>query len=345
MTTKTVSRVNKESKWYNPNKLLSRNAYINFVMSPRGGGKSFSGKELIVKQFKKNGSQAVYVRRTKVEIDEVKDTYWNDISLKYPDLDFKVEGYIGYINGEEVVHFIPLSTSTNKKSASYPKVKWILFDEYIITKTTYNRYLKNEMTLFLDLLETIGRDRTDVRVYIMANAVSFVNPLFSYFKIEPDQTKRFQTFKEGLICLEMFKSNVFMEEKKKTPFGRLISGTHYSNYAVENEVLEDTNDFLSNRESGKYRYLCTFKFEAFRVGVWENEDLGIVFCDEIIDESNPNKFAMLLDELEEGWLYYRPYKYVNPNIMKTKRSSDEGNLYFCSQEIKKLMQDRIIPYL
>ena len=36
-------------KWYSPNRLLSHNAFINFVMSPRGNGKSYSAKKLIIK--------------------------------------------------------------------------------------------------------------------------------------------------------------------------------------------------------------------------------------------------------------------------------------------------------
>lgn len=331
-------------KWYSPNRLLSHNAFINFVMSPRGNGKSYSAKKLIIKNYLKNGSQAVYTRRTKVEIDEVKDTYWNDIREEYPELDFKVEGYIGYINGDEVVHFIPLSTSTNKKSASYPKVNWIIFDEYIITKTTYNRYLKNEMTLLLDLIETVGRDR-NIRVLIMANSVSFVNPLFSFFDIVPKENQRFSKYKDGLICVEQFTSHVFMEEKKKTPFGRLIEGTNYSKYAIENEVLEDTNDFIKEREGAKYKFLACFKYEDFKIGVWENLENNELFCDERIDEDNINKFAMLLEELEEGYLYYKGYRNVNLRIIKIKKSAIQGNLYFCSQEIKKIMQDRIIPYL
>lgn len=331
-------------KWYSPNRLLSHNAFINFVMSPRGNGKSYGGKDLAIKSYLKDGSQTVYVRRTKVEIDEVKDTYWNDISEKYPHLEFKVEGYIGYINGEEVVHFIPLSTSTNKKSASYPKVKWIMFDEYIITKTTYNRYLKNEMTLLLDLIETVGRDRK-IRVLLMANAVSHVNPLFSFFDIVPKENQRFSKYKDGLICVEQFTSHVFMEEKKKTPFGRLIEGTNYAKYAIENEVLEDNNDFIKDRESTKYKYLCCFKYEEFKIGVWENLESGELFCDERIDEDNINKFAILLDELEEGYLYIKGYRNVNVRLIKIRKSKNEGNIYFCSQEIKKVMQDRILPYL
>lgn len=331
-------------KWYSPNRLLSHNAFINFVMSPRGNGKSYSAKKLIIKNYLKDGSQAVYVRRTKVEIDEVKDTYWNDIGEEFPNLDFKVEGYIGYINGDEVVHFIPLSTSTNKKSASYPKVKWIIFDEYIITKTTYNRYLKNEMTLLLDLIETVGRAR-NIRVLLMANSVSFVNPLFSFFDIVPKEGQRFSKYKDGLICVEQFTSHIFMEEKKKTPFGRLIEGTNYSKYAIENEVLEDTNDFIKEREGAKYKFLACFKYEDFKIGVWENLENNELFCDERIDEDNINKFAMLLEELEEGYLYYKGYRNVNLRIIKIKKSAIQGNLYFCSQEIKKIMQDRVIPYL
>ena len=332
------------NKWYSPNQLLSHNAFINFVMSPRGNGKSYSAKKLIIKNYLKNGSQAVYVRRTKVEIDEVKDTYWNDIQEEYPKLDFKVEGYIGYINGDEVVHFIPLSTSTNKKSASYPKVTWIVFDEYIITKTNYNRYLRNEMILFLDLIETVGRSR-NIRVLIMANSVSHVNPLFSFFDIIPNDKQRFTKYKDNLICVEQFTSTVFIDEKKQTAFGRLIADTKYSKYAVDGEVLEDTNDFIKSRGSYKYKYICTFKYNDFRIGVWYNLDLDEYFCDELIDENNINKFCMLMDELEEGYYYYKGYRNVSYRIRNVKESGANGNIYFCSQEIKKTMQDRILPYL
>ena len=35
--------------WYNPNRLLSYNALMSIVLSPRGNGKSFSAKEKIIK--------------------------------------------------------------------------------------------------------------------------------------------------------------------------------------------------------------------------------------------------------------------------------------------------------
>lgn len=236
--------MSKQEKWYSCNRLLSHNAFISMVMSPRGNGKTYDGKKLIIKNFLKDGSQSVYVRRKKTEIDEVKNNFWKDIQEEFPNHDFTVEGTVGFIDGKEVVYFIPLSTSTNKKSTAYPKVKLIIFDEYIVTKSTYNDYITNEMVLFLDLIETVFRSRTNGRVLLLANAVSYVNPFFSFFDIVPRENERFTKYKDGLICLEQFKSDVFMEEKKQTPFGRLIEGTDYAKYAIENEVLEDNNEFI-----------------------------------------------------------------------------------------------------
>ena len=332
-------------KWYSPNRLLSHNAFINFVMSPRGNGKSYSAKKLIIKNYLKNGSQAVYTRRTKVEIDEVKDTYWNDIREEYPDLDFKIDGYIGYINGDEVVHFIPLSTSTNRKSASYPKVKWIIFDEYIITKTTYNRYLKNEVNLLLDLYETIARTRENVRMLILSNAVSFVNPLFTFFDIVPNPNERFQVFKDGLICLELFYDNKFAENKKESKFGRLVEGTQYGAYVVENKPLEDSEEFIRERGSDRYQYICSFKTEDFIIGVWRNLSEGGLLCDERIDISRKRQFAVQLSDLSEGYLYLKKVRFDYECLNAVMKANACGTLFYTTQEVKKIMQERVLPWL
>lgn len=335
----------KENKWYTPNRLFSYNAFINFVMSPRGNGKTYSCKKYIVNNFKKKGKQTVFVRRTQVEIDNVKQKFWDNMSLEFPNYEFSIEGNIGLIDGEVAVHFIALSTSLNRKSDEFPHVNFIAFDEYIITKTTYNRYLKNEMIILLDLFETVFRTRTDGKVLLMANSVSFVNPFFSFFDIFPDKTKRFTKWKNGLICLEYFTSSAFIENKKQTPFGQLVDGTLYSQYAIDGEVLEDTSDFISERGNYKYKFICAFKYESFKIGVWQNLDLYSVYCDYKIENDNINKFCMRLDEQEEGYIYYKGYRGYSHKLNLVKDRATMGDIYFQTQEIKKIMQDRILPYL
>ncbi|MGM9834812.1 MAG: phage DNA encapsidation protein [Bacilli bacterium] len=334
-----------KEKWYNPNRLLSYNALMSIVLSPRGNGKSYSAKEKIIKNFLKDGSQSVYVRRTKVEIDEVKNTYWKDIKDKYPEHDFKVEGDIGFIDNKEVVYFIALSTSSNKKSASYPFVTLIVFDEYIITKTSYNRYLKNEVTLLLDLYETIARQRENVRLLIMGNAVSIVNPLFTFFDIVPNFNKRFQIYKDGLICLELFTSHTFMEDKKKSKFGKLIEGTKYGDYVVENKPLEDTEDFIVDWGNDRYAYLCSFKTEGYIIGVWNNLSSGGLICSERIDINRKYQFAVQITDLSEGYLYLKKVRYDYSCIESVMRANATGTLFYTSQEVKKIMQERVLPYL
>ena len=53
--------------YYNFNRLMSYNGLFNFVLSPRGNGKSYGAKERVIKNFIKNKEQFIYVRRYKTE--------------------------------------------------------------------------------------------------------------------------------------------------------------------------------------------------------------------------------------------------------------------------------------
>ena len=337
------------SSWYSYNRLLSHNSFINFVMSPRGNGKSYGAKKLVIENWLKRRKQSVYVRRTVTEMQDVKNTYWNDIKAEYPNLEFDIKGDVGLIDDEVVIYFIPLSTSSKKKSASYPLVNQIFFDEYVITTSSHNRYLKNEMTLLLDLIETIFRKRTgtDMRVIFMANAVSFVNPLFTFFNIEPNPNKRFQKFKDNLICLELFTDENFMQEKRETPFGRLIDGTAYGNYAIGNVVLEDSDDFiLPKKYAGSWAYHMTLKSNGFTVGVWADYLNDIFYIDKKYHlKSTTHNYTILSEDNEEGFLHIHMFRNKEWRIKHLKKAFNEGNVYYINQEVKKFFLNNVIKYI
>lgn len=333
------------SKWYNPSKLFSHNAFISMCMSGRGMGKSYSAKKKAIKDFIKTGSQTVYVRRSREEMKKVKDTYFNDIEHEFPNHEFSIEGDVGLIDGSPMIYFIPLSTSSQYKSASYPNVRFLIFDEYIITKNGHNRYLQNEMILFLDLIETVFRSRNNVKILLLSNSVSYVNPLFTYFNIEPVSGKRFQKFKNGLICLELFESKEFLEDKKETDFYKLIEGTEYCKYAIGNETLEDTNDFIISKPKGKYNFVSTIKSNNFNVGIWLHEESLIYFIDKKIDTSSKHKYCLLSTDISEGYKLVREYRNKTWRLREVKKAYANGNLYFDSQEIKKFYQENIDKWL
>ena len=137
------------------------------------------------------------------------------------------------------------------------------------------QYLKNEVERFLELYSTVNRLRTgedgrkEVRVVMIANKVSFVNPYFTYWNILPF-TKRFKTFKNGLLVVENYDNVLFKETMKQTKFGQLVEGTRYGNYAIDNEAWVDDSAFLVNKIPPSAGYKCVIRYRDIKMGLYFN---------------------------------------------------------------------------
>ena len=319
--------------YYNSNELFSHNAFINFVMGVRGGGKSFDAKDRAIRNFLKNKKQCVYIRRTRTEIDLVKKTYFNDIQFKYPDVEFKVEGDVGFINGEIGIIFLPLSVSSNFKSSSYPDVNLIVFDEYVIAESVNKRYLKNEMVLLLELVETIFRMR-EGKILFLGNAISYTNPLFTFFNIDiSDTNKRFHKFKNGLIVVEIANNSEYITEKSKTNFFKLLEGTNYLQYAFNNIALEDDYSYIINKRPKRLDFIFTLRYNKNVFSIWLTKDTKLYIDDIILPNSN-KKYGVTNEDICEGYINYK-----NENCQYyckiLKQYFFNNELYFKNITIKK----------
>lgn len=58
---------------------------------------------------------------------------------------------------KSVGYAMTLSTGQDLKGTSFAKVKYIIFDEFIIEEGQRKFYLSNEVMIFLNLLETIRK--------------------------------------------------------------------------------------------------------------------------------------------------------------------------------------------
>lgn len=67
-----------------------------------------------------------------------------------------------------------ISSEEHYKSTSYPKIKTIFFDEFI----TRGYYIQEEFVKFQNLLSTIIRLRTDVKIFMCGNTINKYNPYF-----------------------------------------------------------------------------------------------------------------------------------------------------------------------
>lgn len=253
--------------YYDLSKVLSYNAFLSFLVGERGCGKTYSVTKFVIKQFLKNGNQFAYIRRYKSEIKKDAPVFFDSIldNNEFEDLHCYYKGEKFYINDKLAGYAMTLTTAQNLKGSNFPNVKYIIFDEFIIEEGQHH-YLQNEVVNFLGLIESIARTR-NVRIFMLGNSVSLVNPYFLFFNIDIPYNSEIKLYKDGLILVHYMKNQAYREFKKQTKFGKLVAGTSYEDYAIENKFKDNNKDFIKKKSQNAK---CTFGFiyKENVYGVW-----------------------------------------------------------------------------
>lgn len=329
---------------------LSYNALFNFIIGNRGGGKTFGFKKYAIEDYLKKEKQFIYLRRYVKELKTLKN-FWQDIAPFYPDLDLGVKGRTFYINGKVAGFSQSLSTSKIEKSSTFPNVNKIGFDEFIIDKGVYH-YLPNEIEYFLEFYETIARTR-DVKVLFLANAITQTNPYFLYFNIELPYNKNIQTFfndgtgkftkkrtKENPdILIEMVANQDFIDMKNKTRFGQLVKGTNYSAYAISNEFLRDSNEFIA-RKNKNAQHKFIINYHGKELGIWVDYTEGKYYVSNDKDPFCKLVYAFTTPEHNANTLLISSIK-KSPLLYPFFENFKIGNVRFESMDIKNVFYELI----
>lgn len=323
--------------WYNVNKTLSHNAIINIVIGPRGSGKTYALKKKAILNWVKNKQEFMYIRRYQTELDEVESTLFNDIVANKDnfDLDIQYKNGCFLFNDEVSGYCVALSRSHYLKSASFPNVTLLIFDEFIIDSAR-SKYLKNEVRTLLDLYETVARTREGVKIFLLANSLSFVNPYTIFWNIDKPSDKNIVKTNNGLVLVELVEDNEFKEFKKQTTFGKLIQGTDYERYIVDNEFILDSDTFIE-KKSGSCKYIFTFIYQGNEYGFWQNSARGLYYVSEDIDPSCKFVYSVTLEDHRPNTMLLKSY---NNSIFKTLINGyKNGIVRFENQKIKKMMEN------
>ena len=313
-------------------KPLSYDCLYNFIVGNRGGGKTYGAKKYVIKRFLRTGKQFVYLRRFSKELKNVKK-FFDAVCKEFPDSEFKVKGKEFYIDGKRAGFAQELSTAKVMKSDEFPEIDTIIFDEFIIDKGVYH-YLPDEITNFLEFYETVARMR-DVKVFFLANAVTMMNPYFLYFDITIPYGNTISAKNDKLI--QVYKNEGFLELKKNTRFGKLIAGTAYGDYNMNNVFLRDNNNFIE-KKSGFCDLFFSFKYNGDVYGVWRNLRDGKTFVSYDYDEKRGITYAITTNDM-------RPNLVLLPNLRNSKyfkvflREYELGVVYYENQKIKSAVRD------
>lgn len=328
--------------YYDWGKVLSHNAIYNFVVGARGLGKTHGAKKSAVKKALEKGHQFIFVRRFKTELIPSKNTFFADIEHYFPDVEFRVQGgmaqstkfvdpglfedegsYRKAIKGRKwdtLGYFVALSTAQTQKGVSYPKVRTIIFDEFIIEKGQFN-YLPDEATVFTNFYSTVDRNRTDneVRVFFLANSVSIMNPYFIRYRIRPDQLPEFSTSHDGFVLCHFPDSAKFAESIYQTRFGKFIKGTEYADYAVGN-TFKDSHDILIQGKPPHADYIFTLETLHGTFSVWYDNRKAEYYAQQKRPKGNESVFTL------------QPEKMAKDKILLTFKDKPLSQLRTCFRQ-------------
>lgn len=335
--------------FYSLDKVISYNIPVNVIITERGYGKSFSVKKYVIDRFLKHNEQFIYLRRYDNELKNVFENskskeFFNDIKSEYPEHLLQTRNRKFYIDGNEFGIAKRFTEYQDLKSGSY-NYKTIIIDEYPIEKGK-RYYLPNEGMILMNIFDSIIRNRSDIKIFILGNAVEGLeySPLFMFFDLTlPYGKKDIKLFKENTILVQYASSSEFRKEREQTLIGKLAKGTPYEEYAIHNKILDKNNDFLG-RKTNNSLFLFSFIYNNETFGVWNDYSSGHLFVSKNIDPSNPYVYAITLKDFKPNTLLIarsKTYNHWKLFIEQFKLS----NVYYESQKIKKITQDVMKLYI
>lgn len=345
-TTTEVPRSKMNEEYWDILKPLSYNCLWNFILGMRGGGKTYGSLKYCIEQYlkhKKNGEtwQFLYVRRMGTELDKLTQMrggrLFKAVEKEFPTHQLKAESNILYCDKEVIGYAQPLSTASILKSDAFPDVKMIIFDEFIIDNRGVYHYLKDEVTKFLDLYETIARER-DVTVMFLSNAVTVTNPYFDYFHLDKPANGDIQRFgKAKQILVQNFISKELSLRKHHSRFGRIIEGTEYSDYAYDNEWLLDNMDFIEHKTS-RSRYYMTLRYKDTWIGIWFDDVQWLYFVSNDVDLQYGHVYSVTTDDHKPNVMLFKAGRKL-PWLKNLQDAYEAGAVRYENMKLKNNFRD------
>ena len=339
-----------KSIFYNPERIISYNALLNIIIGERGVGKTYGFKKFIVNRFLNKHKQFAYIRRYDTDLEaSVGNTndnkFFEQIRSEFPDSEFKISKSKKvrklYIDNKLCGYALPLSAADSLKSSSYENVDTIIYDEFMLKEGSSQHYLRNEPEIILDLIETIGRLR-DIRIYCLGNAISSTCPLMAYFDLTLPYNSDIKTFKDGTIAVEYIKNEKYREVKKASRFGKLIDGTKYGKYAIDNEFLTDSKAFIKKKDKNAKFYFILY-VNGRQYGIWRDFTNGYIYVSNDIDPNCPIKFAIHEEDHNESTVFAK----VRSNFWFKQIINHYrlARLCFENQTVKNMFMQELNKYL
>ncbi len=181
-------------KYYSLKNILSKQAQYNVIIGERSNGKTFAVLKYAIDRYAKTGEQLAVVRRWQDDFTGKRGQTMFDAVVASGAVALATDGqwdnvyYYGsrwyfcrYEDSKRITADTPfaygfsVSSMEHDKSTAYPNVTTICFDEFI----SRTGYLPDEFVLFMNVVSTIVRHRTNVTIFMLGNTVNKFCPYFT----------------------------------------------------------------------------------------------------------------------------------------------------------------------
>lgn len=344
--------------WYNPNLTLSHGCLLNYVLGNRGGGKTYGSFVKGIKNKIYKNKQFIYLRRYKSELEDFA-TQFDEVSREFPDYIISVKGRTGYIikrTGDEnedsknlykkkniFCKAVALSNAVTKKSTNYDKVNLIIFDEFIIEKSSKLFYLPNEVDALIGFMETVFRSREKCQCLCLANSVTMNNPHCVYW----GYTKRIDNKdivkdKDGLLLFHHFADQEYINFKSQTKLGMLQRKSKIGGYLIDNEFINDDSPFIKNK-TPEAIHIASVDIYGKHLGLWMDYKDSKLYISTKVGKNDSITYALTTDDMQPNVVMLQFFK--NNHHMRLLRTMfqnacvyyDDTEAYFSAKDLNKLL--------
>lgn len=292
--------------YWNIKEILPYQRHFNFINSIRSQGKTYTSAGFSIDRFLEKGEESMFLVRT---VDEkkkgaLKEWYAKVLAEQFPDLPVMFTSDCMFytpskdkFTWREMVHCRALSETIKVKKQSFPRVKWLFMDEYMLEAKHQDLYVKGwrEPDLLLNLYHTIDRERDYVTCFLLGNNTAFYNPyhLHQAFQIPPCEPGTIW-YSENVLFQRYEPTVGMIKKQKKNKFLKMIEGTDYAKYARDGEYIGDNENFIQDK-TNKANFIFAFKFDADTFGVWYDYNCDSVFISAKFNAGNG--LCLSLDEV------------------------------------------------
>lgn len=318
----------------------------NFIMidAPRSVGKTYSALKIIIKNCIKNGVEFAYICRTQEEkkAGVLEKSVQKVMQNEYKGIEYECDTDKMYIVDNEekrvLAYCLALSESQKIKKYSYPKCKYMLFDEYMLESG--GRYVQgeHEPDLLLSIYHTIDREEDRVICFLLGNNTNFYNPYHMHKAFHIPYCEEGQTYRgNNVVFRRLGRSIELTMSKESCKFLQMIDGTDYGNFATGGVYGDSHNEFIATRPSAAKLYIAIV-YNGTYYGMWYDNTTYLMYIDTKVNPNCKNAYAATDKDISESVLRNRGTTGLIKDLFM------KGKCRFVTPEIRAKFSP-CIPYL